>query len=264
MERKILLKAPFCGNCGRSGHLFKDCKEPVTSVGVIGYNIVNKEIKLLCVRRRHSYSYVEIVRAKYDLNNTNYLRDLIKNLTPDEQLTLMTNDFDNIWEELWTVKDTGPFVKDKELSKTNYEQNLSKIKKIIAEIEPKYANPEWGFPKGRRNLNENDFQCGVREFKEETGISDNDFEIVHELGLYEELYKANNNVNYKHIYFIAKINNDTKININKDDKYQIGEIGEIKWFKPIEIISLLRDEDLQRKKMILEIEFAIKKYNNLL
>ena len=25
----------FCSNCGKSGHLFQQCKQPITSVGII-------------------------------------------------------------------------------------------------------------------------------------------------------------------------------------------------------------------------------------
>ena len=32
-----------------------------------------------------------------------------------------------------------------------------------------WDTPEWGFPKGRRNYQENDLTCGLREFEEETG-----------------------------------------------------------------------------------------------
>ena len=28
----------YCGNCGRSGHTYKKCTEPVTSVGIIAFN----------------------------------------------------------------------------------------------------------------------------------------------------------------------------------------------------------------------------------
>jgi ADP-ribose pyrophosphatase YjhB (NUDIX family) len=32
-----------------------------------------------------------------------------------------------------------------------------------------WSEPEWGFPKGRRNYQEKDYECAVREFCEETG-----------------------------------------------------------------------------------------------
>ena len=34
-----------------------------------------------------------------------------------------------------------------------------------------WIEAEWGFPKGRRNYQETDFECALREFSEETGYS---------------------------------------------------------------------------------------------
>ena len=39
----------------------------------------------------------------------------------------------------------------------------------------KWVEPEWGFPKGRRNPGERDIACGTREFIEETGYSNEDY-----------------------------------------------------------------------------------------
>ena len=33
----------FCNNCGKLGHLFHQCKNPITSIGIIIYN--NDDIK---------------------------------------------------------------------------------------------------------------------------------------------------------------------------------------------------------------------------
>ena len=38
--------------------------------------------------------------------------------------------------------------------------------------------PEWGFPKGRRNYQENDIDCATREWEEETGYSRNQIKMV--------------------------------------------------------------------------------------
>jgi 8-oxo-dGTP pyrophosphatase MutT (NUDIX family) len=34
-----------------------------------------------------------------------------------------------------------------------------------------YEHPEWEFPKGRKNKDESDIECALREFEEETGIN---------------------------------------------------------------------------------------------
>ena len=40
-----------------------------------------------------------------------------------------------------------------------------------------YTEQEWGFPKDRRNLKENDLQAAIRECNEETGLSEGDYKI---------------------------------------------------------------------------------------
>lgn len=257
MERRAFNKA-FCGNCGKYGHLFKDCSEPVISIGVIGYKIIENKLKLLAVMRRHSYAYVELVRAKYDKNNLEYIKNLVQGLTPEEQFFLISRPFDEIWNELWTVKDTGPFIKDRDICSKNFEEYLPQLRKFISELEPFYQTPEWGFPKGRRNMNETDFSCALREFREETGLSIDEFDVIESFGIFSEVYKANNGVNYKHIYYIAEIKDNITPIINKDDLHQLGEVGKLEFIEPIKLIQLLRFDDLERKKLILDVEFKIK------
>ena len=55
-----------------------------------------------------------------------------------------------------------------------------------------------GFPKGRRNMNENDFECAKREFREETNYDSGDYDIINS-GLYRG-GTLENNVRYKYIY----------------------------------------------------------------
>ena len=43
---------------------------------------------------------------------------------------------------------------------------------INKEVPIVYESPEWGFPKGRRNMHESDLDCAKREFEEETGIDE--------------------------------------------------------------------------------------------
>jgi len=257
MERK----RAFCGNCGKTGHLFKECLEPVISIGVIAYKRTLDGIKYLSVMRRHSYAFVEIVRAKYNPTDE-YIKTMVENLTPDEQIMLVTEDFDTIWKHLWTVHESGPFVRDFHASKDRYLEIISRVKKAIGKYEPKYIEPEWGFPKGRRNLNEDDFHCGIREFMEETGLTKKQFRIISSIPRIEESYTANNNVNYKHIYYIAELLDDNLIKVDTMNKEQVGEIGDIRLLTAQELISKLREDDKAKEKMILELEEKLNKRNN--
>lgn len=256
MERKRV----FCGNCGKVGHLFKECIEPVISIGVIAYKRSLDGIKYLSVMRRHSYAFVEIVRAKYNPTEE-YIKTMVENLTPDEQIMLVTEDFDTIWSHLWTVHESGPYVRDFHASKERYTETIGKVKKAIAKYEPRYIEPEWGFPKGRRNLNEDDFHCGVREFMEETGLTKKQFRIISTLPRIEEVYTANNNVNYKHIYYIADLLDDSLIKVDTMNKEQMGEIGDIRLLTSCELINKLREDDTAKKKMILELDELLQNKN---
>ena len=37
----------FCNNCGKHGHLFHQCKIPITSIGIVVFNNDDKNIEQL-------------------------------------------------------------------------------------------------------------------------------------------------------------------------------------------------------------------------
>ena len=44
----------FCNNCGKHGHLFHQCKVPITSIGIIPIRIVKKYIVISSLRNLNS------------------------------------------------------------------------------------------------------------------------------------------------------------------------------------------------------------------
>ena len=58
----------FCNNCGKNGHLFHQCKIPITSIGVILADISGPEIKFLMIRRKDTLGYVDFIRGRYPYN----------------------------------------------------------------------------------------------------------------------------------------------------------------------------------------------------
>ena len=64
----------YCGNCGKIGHVYRKCLEPITSLGVIVFrkNAENK-FEYLMIRRRNTLGFVEFVRGKYNFTNYKYL-----------------------------------------------------------------------------------------------------------------------------------------------------------------------------------------------
>jgi 8-oxo-dGTP pyrophosphatase MutT (NUDIX family) len=251
----------FCNNCGKLGHHFKCCTHPVTSLGIICFKLFPKnEIKYLYILRRHTYSYVELVRSKFFLPD-DYIKLLINGLTFEEKNVLLHLDFDTIWGQLWTVKDKGPYIKDYESSKESYLSRIDKIKHYLDEIELTNYEPEWGFPKGRRNYKEDDITCAIREFKEETQLTDIDFKIIkfNNYEFFVEEYKAiNNNVKYKHIYYPAIMITEQEPYIDPLNLEQVGEVKKIQWKSLEEIKNITKEENKTRIEIIEKIEMLIK------
>ena len=64
MEKRTM----YCNNCGRRGHVFKSCTEPIISYGIILIDkpmLPVKELpKILMVRRKDSMAFTEFLRGK--------------------------------------------------------------------------------------------------------------------------------------------------------------------------------------------------------
>ena len=80
----------YCNNCGKRGHLYKECKLPVTSCGNIVFRVDNDEPEILMIQRKDSLCYIDFVRGKYDIQNINYIQTLIN------KCSLCDNNFNKI------------------------------------------------------------------------------------------------------------------------------------------------------------------------
>jgi 8-oxo-dGTP pyrophosphatase MutT (NUDIX family) len=132
------------------------------------------------------------------------------------------------------------------------------LDKLIKDSIFKFTEPEWGFPKGRRNMHEKNIDCAKREFNEETGINENLYNILNMTPI-EETYLATNNLKYRQIYYVAQIKNkDTELYIDDNNKNQNIEIGDIKWFKFNDALSIIRDYNIEKKNILLNLHLNIK------
>ena len=77
----------FCNNCGKTGHLLADCKNPITSIGIISfrYSTTNNCLEYLLIQRNDSFGFVEFIRGKYPLFNLSL--NLIKSLDAELNFT---------------------------------------------------------------------------------------------------------------------------------------------------------------------------------
>jgi ADP-ribose pyrophosphatase YjhB (NUDIX family) len=211
--------------------------------------IENVEILLIC--RRNSVGYIELIRGRYDLNDLDYINYLFKQMTDKEIKLILENEnnFEYLWCDLWNeTLETTKFKKDYIIAKERFEE-LCKSNFLSKGFNNEYNEPEWGFPKGRRNNNEKNLQCALREFNEETSLNKDDICILNKLYPFNEILTGTDGVIYKHVYFIALKDKDIDIDKNKISY----EIGDIKWVKFHEAMEIIRPYHIERKKIINEV-----------
>ena len=92
----------YCNNCGKQGHLYHQCKLPITSSGVIAFRINDKnEIQYLMMCRKDTLGYIDFLRGKYNIHDQQYINEMIDQMTISEKQKLIEHDFDYLWNDLW-------------------------------------------------------------------------------------------------------------------------------------------------------------------
>ena len=84
-------KNTFCNNCGKLGHLFHQCKIPITSIGVIAIRKNNNNTEILLIKRKDSLSFVDFMRGKYNLEDKQYLINLFETISRTINAMAMKN-----------------------------------------------------------------------------------------------------------------------------------------------------------------------------
>jgi 8-oxo-dGTP pyrophosphatase MutT (NUDIX family) len=244
----------LCNNCGNFGHLFYNCRKPITSFGIVcyRYNQNDKDqLEYLFVQRKDSLGYVDFLRGKYNEKNLFQLKNIIKEMTIKERDNILNHTYSELWDKLWNKINDKYDLKNEE--KYNY------IKRNHLDLfDVKWEEPEWGFPKGRRNYKEKDLECALREFEEETGYSKKTLSLIKNLNPYEELFTGSNLKSYKHKYFVAMMKYEDSHSLN----YQKSEIGDMKWFTLEEALQRIRDYNIEKKELLLSLNDLLK--NNII
>jgi len=123
-----------------------------------------------------------------------------------------------------------------------------------------WNEPEWGFPKGRRNYQEKDYECALREFEEETGFDIKNLKHVQNLFPFEEIFTGSNYKSYKHKYYLTYVSNKCAIDM---DKFEPSEVSKMEWKTHDECIKCIRPYNLEKKRMITNINNMLKTYRIL-
>jgi ADP-ribose pyrophosphatase YjhB (NUDIX family) len=289
-QRKQQIKQNIiCNNCRKIGHLFKHCRQPVTSYGVIQFRIneqtLQREYLMIC--RKDTLGYIDFLRGKYCTQDKQYIINMMIQMTNDEKNRILNLEFHELWKGLWNKGNLQLYKAEEEISyvkfqylksKTgtnNYskqrlkncyishddkEQNgISELASLINESNksPTWIEPEWGFPKGRRNHLEKDYQCALREMTEETGYNIHDMINLKNVLPFEEVFIGSNYKTYKHKYYLMFMKyQNSQLNNNYDNT----EISSMEWNTYDVSVSKIRSYNYEKIKMFSQVENTLSKY----
>lgn len=253
-----------CNNCGNSGHAYHQCRVPITSCGLVVFRRRPEDGKAeyLMIRRRDTLGFLDFMRGKYSVYDKYSILNMVKQMTTLEKQRILDWPFQEIWQYIWSRK--NEFTSEDSISREKLQQlrqglmdrqgNRYTLASIIEEanLVHVWTEPEWGFPKGRRNLFETDYACAVREFCEETGYSasvDGKMMIpVKNIAPLEENFIGSNYKSYKHKYFVMYM--DYAASMMPDRKIQQYEVSAAEWYSAPECAARIRSYNEEKLRIL--------------
>jgi ADP-ribose pyrophosphatase YjhB (NUDIX family) len=225
--KKAPVTLKICNNCGKTGHKIYECTLPSISIGVILFRIKNGKREYLMICRRESFGFIDIYKK-----NKTFKKELMQTIINE-----MTIPEKNII-----------------LKKPN---KNDEIIDYISSSTTSWCEPEWEFPKGRRNPGEKDIECAIREFSEETGYSEKDIHLIENVLPFEEVFIGSNQKVYKQKYYLAF----NKNNLDILDKFQKSEVSKVSWLTYEECIDIIRFYNVEKKDLLTNIENTLNECN---
>lgn len=289
----------YCTNCGKKGHEYKICKEPIISIGIIllkfdkdvknvltkrpttpvdinssnsmvgimvndtndlnTFSKIKDSISFLMIQRKHTLGYIEFIRGRYKPDNFDGIIFLFQQMTKEEIDKIAVSSFSELWDDFWGSSDRKQMF-GQEYIKSSEKFYILKDNKIdlgleyyTKNVKPTWRQSEWGFPKGRRNKNEDNLECGIREFQEESGFKKIDISLVDGIEPLVEDFIGTNGIRYKHIYYIATATNNRIPIVDKNDFIQNSEVGAIEYVSYDTALKIIRPYHTARKNLLTKL-----------
>jgi 8-oxo-dGTP pyrophosphatase MutT (NUDIX family) len=256
----------YCNNCGKNGHLYHQCKLPITSIGIVTYRIKDNHPEFLMIRRKDTLGYIDFMRGKYSLHNREYILTMLNQMTDSEKYNLNQLTFIDLWSNVWGGSDISMQYKNEETTSSDkfmalkngvyFNNELHTLDDLIMESNKNHiwSESEWGFPKGRRNNREADYDCAMREFTEETGYKSSLLENIQNIIPYEEIFTGSNYKSYKHKYFLMYMD---YANSTKTTGFERSEVSKMEWKTFDNCMNSIRPYNIEKKRVLHKINSAI-------
>jgi 8-oxo-dGTP pyrophosphatase MutT (NUDIX family) len=225
-------------------------------------------VDFLLIRRRDSLGYIDILRGKYKLTDTEYIKQQLRGMTFAEQQNLLTHPFDTLWQTLWgpPTEGSNSYKHEKEQSRQKLDAlrsgtGCTSLKELLASLEGQgWDTPEWGFPKGRRDLHETEYACAVRELWEETGVRESEITPIRNLEPIREVFFGSNHVQYCHKYYIFFMSQGREVSLDPTNVCMQREIGDLRWCSLEEALVRIRPENVEKREILLRVSRLLRNY----
>ena len=271
-----------CSNCGRHGHFFRECREPITSLGIIAFRRLPQatpappRIEWLLIRRRDSLGFIELMRGKYELRDEVSIQSLVDQTTLPERVRLLTQSFPELWRELWNGVASRRYLAEYEQARAKFDVLRGTGALSSAEVSrlsygsagaggttrrtlasyceastTRWMEPEWGFPKGRRSSTETDIACALRETEEEAGVSGTMLRVLAGNPPLLEEFTGSNSVCYRHKYWLAEAPVTLEVRLDPTNVDQRREVGDVRWCTTEEALTLIRPYNAEKRSVLM-------------
>ena len=256
----------YCNNCGKNGHLYHQCKLPITSIGIVVYRVKEQYPEFLMIRRKDTLGHIDFMRGKYSLHNKYYILNMLNQMTINEKNDINTLTFTELWNNVWGGADISTQYKNEEITSkdkfmalkngTYFNDTLYRLSDLINESNQHqiWSETEWGFPKGRRNNRETDYDCAMREFNEETGYDSSLLENIQNIIPYEEIFTGSNYKSYKHKYFLMYMDYSNSL---KSCVFEQSEVSKMEWKTFDNCMKSIRPYNVEKKRILEKIHSVI-------
>ena len=217
--------------------------------------------QFLLIRRKDSLSFIEFIRGKFSYMDEEYIAGLLRNMTQSEQGRLLCHSFESLWNQIWGEASSSRSHKNNyEASERRFQQLQEILPRLVRDNPSPWTEPEWGFPKGRRNPHETDIHCAIREFQEETGLRRHEFQVFQNVQEVSETFFGSNHVHYCHKYYLAVCPPQTEVIYHPQNVHMFREIGDIRWCTLEEAMTRIRPDNVEKRELLLKAGKILKNF----
>jgi 8-oxo-dGTP pyrophosphatase MutT (NUDIX family) len=220
------------------------------------------------IRRKNSFGYIDFIRGKYIQNNLEHLQLMFDEMSSNEKRQIIQHNFETLWKDMWGNNNTNQYKCEETASQKKFEllkngipigqdEEIVSLDTLVSNSKTNWEETEWEFPKGRRNFQEKELDCALREFEEETGLSKKNIKIVENIISFEEMFLGSNHKAYKHKYFLGYLED---VSQNLLSNYQQSEVSKIEWKTIDGCLESIRPYNLEKKQLIININKVLQEY----